>query len=98
MPIATRNAEIRWEGPLGRGTGTLTSGSNALDLLGFDLQLFLVLEEPRLVLEQALLVRGEPGGEISALTIRSHGVTPGVQRVAGTPATTRAARSRSRFA
>jgi lipoyl-dependent peroxiredoxin len=31
MPIATRNAEVIWEGPLARGTGTLTSGSSALD-------------------------------------------------------------------
>jgi osmotically inducible protein OsmC len=29
MPIAIREAEIRWEGPLARGTGTLTSGSSA---------------------------------------------------------------------
>jgi osmotically inducible protein OsmC len=33
MPIAIREAEIRWEGPLARGTGTLTSGSSALDQL-----------------------------------------------------------------
>ena len=25
MPIATREAEVHWEGPLARGTGTLTS-------------------------------------------------------------------------
>jgi osmotically inducible protein OsmC len=31
MPIAKREAEIVWEGPLARGTGTLTSGSGALD-------------------------------------------------------------------
>ena len=33
MPIARREAEIDWEGPLARGTGTLTSGSGALDEL-----------------------------------------------------------------
>ena len=33
MPIALREAEIIWEGPLARGTGTLTSGSGALDEL-----------------------------------------------------------------
>ena len=33
MPIARREAEIIWEGPLGAGTGTLTSGSGALDQL-----------------------------------------------------------------
>jgi lipoyl-dependent peroxiredoxin len=33
MPIALREAEIIWEGPLARGTGTLTSGSGALDQL-----------------------------------------------------------------
>jgi lipoyl-dependent peroxiredoxin len=33
MPIARREAEIVWEGPLARGTGTLTSGSGALDQL-----------------------------------------------------------------
>jgi len=33
MPIARREAEIIWEGPLARGTGTLTSGSGALDQL-----------------------------------------------------------------
>jgi lipoyl-dependent peroxiredoxin len=33
MPIALRTAEIQWEGPLARGTGTLTSGSGALDQL-----------------------------------------------------------------
>ena len=30
MPIATREAEIVWEGPLARGTGTVSSGSGAL--------------------------------------------------------------------
>src|SRR5215218_962067 len=33
MPVALREAEIVWEGPLARGTGTLTSGSGALDQL-----------------------------------------------------------------
>ena len=33
MPIARREAEIVWEGPLADGTGTLTSGSGALDKL-----------------------------------------------------------------
>jgi lipoyl-dependent peroxiredoxin len=33
MPIALREAEILWEGPLARGAGTLTSGSGALDQL-----------------------------------------------------------------
>ena len=33
MPIARRDAEVLWEGSLARGTGTLTSGSNALDEL-----------------------------------------------------------------
>ena len=33
MPIAIREAEVHWEGPLARGTGTLTSGSGALDQL-----------------------------------------------------------------
>src|SRR5215212_5384569 len=33
MPIAMREAEVRWEGPLASGTGTLTSGSSALDQL-----------------------------------------------------------------
>jgi osmotically inducible protein OsmC len=33
MPIARREAEIIWEGPLARATGTLTSGSGALDEL-----------------------------------------------------------------
>src|SRR2546423_1235064 len=33
MPIARREAEIIWEGPLARGTGTLSSGSGALDQL-----------------------------------------------------------------
>jgi lipoyl-dependent peroxiredoxin len=31
MPIAKREAEIVWEGPLARGAGTLTTGSGALD-------------------------------------------------------------------
>lgn len=30
MPIATRKAEIAWEGPLASGTGTISSGSGAL--------------------------------------------------------------------
>ena len=33
MPIALRQAEVLWEGPLARGAGTLTSGSGALDQL-----------------------------------------------------------------
>jgi osmotically inducible protein OsmC len=33
MPIATREAEIIWEGPLASGTGTLSSGSGALGAL-----------------------------------------------------------------
>ena len=33
MPLALREAEIFWEGPLARGAGTLTSGSGALDQL-----------------------------------------------------------------
>jgi lipoyl-dependent peroxiredoxin len=33
MPIALREAAITWEGPLARGTGTLTSGSGALEEL-----------------------------------------------------------------
>jgi osmotically inducible protein OsmC len=33
MPIAIRDAEILWEGPLARGAGTLTTGSGALDQL-----------------------------------------------------------------
>jgi osmotically inducible protein OsmC len=33
MPIASRETEIIWEGPLAGGTGTLTSGSGALDEL-----------------------------------------------------------------
>jgi lipoyl-dependent peroxiredoxin len=33
MPIARREAETVWEGPLARGTGTLTSGSGALEQL-----------------------------------------------------------------
>jgi osmotically inducible protein OsmC len=33
MPVALREAEIIWEGPLARGTGTLTSESGALDQL-----------------------------------------------------------------
>ena len=33
MPIATRNAEIVWNGPLAEGTGTVSSGSGALGAL-----------------------------------------------------------------
>jgi osmotically inducible protein OsmC len=33
MPIARREAEIVWDGPLASGTGTLTSGSGALSEL-----------------------------------------------------------------
>jgi osmotically inducible protein OsmC len=33
MPLALREAEVVWEGPLARGAGTLTSGSGALDRL-----------------------------------------------------------------
>jgi osmotically inducible protein OsmC len=33
MPVALREAEIIWEGPLARGAGTLTSGSGALEQL-----------------------------------------------------------------
>ena len=33
MPIATREAEIVWEGPLASGTGTVSSGSGALGAL-----------------------------------------------------------------
>jgi osmotically inducible protein OsmC len=33
MPVALREAEVVWEGALARGTGTLTSGSGALDQL-----------------------------------------------------------------
>jgi lipoyl-dependent peroxiredoxin len=33
MPVGRREAEIVWEGPLARGTGTLTSRSGALDQL-----------------------------------------------------------------
>ena len=33
MPIATRNAEVTWDGPLARGSGVLSSGSNALEEL-----------------------------------------------------------------
>jgi lipoyl-dependent peroxiredoxin len=33
MPLALRNAEIVWDGALAHGTGTLTSGSGALDQL-----------------------------------------------------------------
>ena len=33
MPVAIREAEILWEGPLARGAGTVTSGSGALDEL-----------------------------------------------------------------
>jgi lipoyl-dependent peroxiredoxin len=34
MHVALREAEVLWEGPLGRGAGTLTSGSGALNKLG----------------------------------------------------------------
>jgi osmotically inducible protein OsmC len=30
VPVATRNAEVTWEGSLARGSGALTSGSHAL--------------------------------------------------------------------
>src|SRR5215218_11472234 len=33
MPVAVREAEVLWEGPLARGAGTLTTGSGALDQL-----------------------------------------------------------------
>jgi osmotically inducible protein OsmC len=33
MPVALREAEVIWKGPLARGTGTLTTGSQALDEL-----------------------------------------------------------------
>jgi lipoyl-dependent peroxiredoxin len=33
MPIATREAEVVWEGPLASGTGALSSGSGALGQL-----------------------------------------------------------------
>jgi lipoyl-dependent peroxiredoxin len=33
MPVALREAEVIWEGPLPSGTGTLTTGSRALDQL-----------------------------------------------------------------
>jgi lipoyl-dependent peroxiredoxin len=33
MPIATREAQIIWEGPLASGAGTVTSGSGALGQL-----------------------------------------------------------------
>jgi osmotically inducible protein OsmC len=33
MPLALREAEVVWEGPLARGAGTLMSGSGALDQL-----------------------------------------------------------------
>lgn len=33
MPIATRNAEIVWDGPLAHGSGTLSSASGALAAL-----------------------------------------------------------------
>src|SRR5215218_1745269 len=33
MPVALRDAEVIWEGPLPSGTGTLTTGSRALDQL-----------------------------------------------------------------
>jgi len=32
MPIATREAQIIWEGPLASGAGTISSGSGALEL------------------------------------------------------------------
>jgi osmotically inducible protein OsmC len=34
MPVALRESEILWEGPLGGGAGELTSGSGALNKLG----------------------------------------------------------------
>jgi osmotically inducible protein OsmC len=33
MPVARREAEILWDGPLARGTGTLTTASGALEQL-----------------------------------------------------------------
>ena len=33
MPVARREAEVVWKGPLARGAGALTSGSGALDAL-----------------------------------------------------------------
>jgi lipoyl-dependent peroxiredoxin len=33
MPVALREAEVIWKGPLASGTGTLTTGSHALDEL-----------------------------------------------------------------
>ena len=33
MPIATRNAEVTWDGSLARGSGVLSSGSHALQNL-----------------------------------------------------------------
>jgi osmotically inducible protein OsmC len=33
MPVATREAEIVWEGPLASGTGTVSSGTGALGAL-----------------------------------------------------------------
>jgi lipoyl-dependent peroxiredoxin len=33
MPVARREAEVVWDGPLARGTGALTSGSGALGTL-----------------------------------------------------------------
>ena len=33
MPIATREAEVVWKGPLATGTGTVSSGSGALGAL-----------------------------------------------------------------
>ena len=33
MPVATRKAEIRWDGPLARGSGTPSSASGALAAL-----------------------------------------------------------------
>src|SRR5690242_15126758 len=31
MPMATRNAEVTWDGSLARGSGVLSSGSHALE-------------------------------------------------------------------
>lgn len=35
MPIAVRDADVIWEGPLAKGAGVLASTSGALDQLGF---------------------------------------------------------------
>jgi lipoyl-dependent peroxiredoxin len=35
MPIAVRDADVVWEGPLAKGAGVLASTSGALDELGF---------------------------------------------------------------